>query len=203
MDALEALVVLPALLAAAPLAARASLAAVRAAARSGGRARRLAGGAARRTGVRGALAGAAALTAAATPATAAPALPAPAATSSPAAAADRPGAVQRSAAPQPPEIHVVRPGECLWSIAADRLGPQASDDEIAAEWPRWYRANRALIGPDPGLLLVGQRLRAPHPTTSRSTSTTRRTGTSAQHHDHADPTGQHRWSADSLDPDRR
>jgi nucleoid-associated protein YgaU len=130
-------------------------------------------------------------------------MPAPVGAASPITAAERAQAAALPAAPPADRLHVVRPGECLWSIAADRLGPRATDAEIAAEWPRWYRANRALIGPDPGLLLVGQRLRAPHPTTSRSTSTTRRTGTSAQHHDLADRTGQHRWSADSLDPDRR
>lgn len=56
---------------------------------------------------------------------------------------------------------VVRRGDTLWGIAARQLGPDASDAEIATEWPRWYRANRELIGPSPDHLLPGQRLRPP------------------------------------------
>lgn len=56
---------------------------------------------------------------------------------------------------------IVRRGESLWAIAARVLGPGADAGEIAAEWPRWYAANRELIGPDPHLVLPGQRLRAP------------------------------------------
>lgn len=56
---------------------------------------------------------------------------------------------------------VVHRGDTLWSIAARRLGAGASDAEIAADWPRWYAANRHVIGPDPDLILPGQRLRVP------------------------------------------
>lgn len=62
----------------------------------------------------------------------------------------------------------VRPGNSLWSIAAQRLGPTRSEARIEAEWPRWYAANRRLIGADPNLLLPGTKLRAPQPA---STST--------------------------------
>jgi nucleoid-associated protein YgaU len=62
----------------------------------------------------------------------------------------------------PAEV-VVRPGDSLWSIAAAGLGPLASDEEIAVSWPRWYSRNAPAIGPDPGLLLPGQVLRAPEP----------------------------------------
>jgi nucleoid-associated protein YgaU len=55
----------------------------------------------------------------------------------------------------------VQRGDTLWSIAAARLGPGASDAEIAETWPSWYAANRARIGPDPDLLLPGERLRPP------------------------------------------
>jgi len=77
-----------------------------------------------------------------------------------------PGIPNRATAPQR-RVVVVRPGDTLWAIAAERLGPGARDCDIAAEWPRWYTANRAQIGPDPDLLMPGQRLRrpAPHPTT--------------------------------------
>lgn len=55
----------------------------------------------------------------------------------------------------------VRAGDSLWTIAARALGPEASDVEIALEWPRWFDANRAAIGNNPDVLLPGQVLRAP------------------------------------------
>lgn len=55
----------------------------------------------------------------------------------------------------------VRRGDTLWSIAAAHLGPGATDAEVAAEWPRWYEANRAVIGDDPDEIVPGQQLRAP------------------------------------------
>jgi nucleoid-associated protein YgaU len=45
---------------------------------------------------------------------------------------------------------------------ARHLGPDATDAEVAAQWPRWHAANRSVIGDDPDLLLPGQVLRAPH-----------------------------------------
>ena len=56
---------------------------------------------------------------------------------------------------------VVRRGDTLWDIAARALGPDASVANIAASWPGWYAANRSSIGPDPDLILPGQRLRPP------------------------------------------
>jgi len=56
---------------------------------------------------------------------------------------------------------VVRRGDSLWSIAARHLPAGATDHEIAAAWPRWYAANRTVIGPDPDLLRPGQRLVPP------------------------------------------
>lgn len=55
----------------------------------------------------------------------------------------------------------VRPGDSLWLIAARRLGPSAGPAQIAAAWPRWYRANRATIGDDPALIMPGQVLTPP------------------------------------------
>ncbi|MDQ0731608.1 LysM peptidoglycan-binding domain-containing protein [Arthrobacter sp. B1I2] len=52
-------------------------------------------------------------------------------------------------------------GDTLWDIVATYLGPDASDVDIALEWPRWYAANRALIGGCPDVLLPGQILQAP------------------------------------------
>jgi nucleoid-associated protein YgaU len=56
---------------------------------------------------------------------------------------------------------VVRPGDCLWTLAAGLLGPGASDREITAAWHRLADANADRIGPDPDLILPGTRLRVP------------------------------------------
>ncbi|MFJ5954969.1 LysM peptidoglycan-binding domain-containing protein [Paenarthrobacter sp. NPDC092416] len=58
---------------------------------------------------------------------------------------------------------VVKDGDSLWSIAAERLGPFATDVEVAVNWPTWYAANRATIGNDPAVLRVGQVLQPPVP----------------------------------------
>lgn len=55
----------------------------------------------------------------------------------------------------------VRRGDTLWSIAGDHLPPSATLEQVAESWPRWYAANREIIGPDPHLILPGQQLRAP------------------------------------------
>jgi nucleoid-associated protein YgaU len=52
-------------------------------------------------------------------------------------------------------------GDSLWSIAARELGPTASDVDVAAQWPRWYQANRAVVGDNPDVLLPGQVLKPP------------------------------------------
>ena len=62
--------------------------------------------------------------------------------------------------------HVVERGESLWRIAADLLGPDASDADIARAWPLIYQANRATIGDDPGLILPGQELAIPQGVTA-------------------------------------
>ncbi len=56
----------------------------------------------------------------------------------------------------------VRRGDTLWDLAARHLGADATDAEIATEWPRWHEANRDTIGSDPDLLLPGQLLLPPH-----------------------------------------
>ena len=63
------------------------------------------------------------------------------------------GGPQRQAGPS--TVTVVR-GDSLWRIAAWHLGPGATDAEIAQEWPRWYAANRAVIGPNPAVIHAGQ-----------------------------------------------
>ncbi|WP_458781607.1 LysM peptidoglycan-binding domain-containing protein [Arthrobacter sp. D3-16] len=59
------------------------------------------------------------------------------------------------------EAVAVLAGDTLWDIAAQAMGPGASDVEIAMEWPRWYEANRAVIGQNPDVLLPGQILQPP------------------------------------------
>ncbi|WP_419202537.1 LysM peptidoglycan-binding domain-containing protein [Paenarthrobacter nitroguajacolicus] len=58
---------------------------------------------------------------------------------------------------------VVKDGDSLWSIVESRLGPFATDVDIALAWPKWYAANRATIGSDPSALLPGQVLKPPSP----------------------------------------
>lgn len=71
---------------------------------------------------------------------------------------------------EPREIHsfpgstteaVVQPGDSLWTIAARHLGSEATDANVAKAWPRWYEANRSVIGESPELLQPGWVLHAP------------------------------------------
>jgi hypothetical protein len=55
---------------------------------------------------------------------------------------------------------VVRPGDCLWSIA-ERLLPGADAAGVDAAWRRIHHANRRVIGPDPDLIVPGTTLRIP------------------------------------------
>jgi len=86
--------------------------------------------------------------------------------------------------------YVVVHGDTLWDIARRHLPATATDAEIAQAWPRWYSANRTVIGPDPGRLVPGTRLRVPG---------SRATGTSSAAH----PPTAATLAATSLDPDRR
>ncbi|HEU4330043.1 MAG TPA: LysM domain-containing protein [Lapillicoccus sp.] len=61
----------------------------------------------------------------------------------------------------PPETVTVTRGDSLWAIAARHLGPGATRQQIAREWPRWYAANRGAIGPNPDLIRAGLVLTAP------------------------------------------
>ena len=57
--------------------------------------------------------------------------------------------------------YLVRPGDTLWDLAAARLPAHSSAAEITRGWQEWYLANRQQIGPDPGLLLIGEQLLIP------------------------------------------
>ena len=57
-------------------------------------------------------------------------------------------------------IHVVRPGESLWSIASDFLGDGASVAQVAREVSRLWELNEDRIATgSPDLLYAGTRLR--------------------------------------------
>lgn len=56
---------------------------------------------------------------------------------------------------------VVRPGDTLWSISAERLGPDATPQRVANGAERLHALNRGRIGADPNLIFVGQELLVP------------------------------------------
>ena len=56
---------------------------------------------------------------------------------------------------------VVRPGDSLWSVSEERLGPNASPRSVMKGAERIHELNRARIGADPNLILVGQKLLLP------------------------------------------
>lgn len=104
---------------------------------------------------------------------AAPATPVPRPTSNPEPAPrpEPPRAVAPRPAPAPGPVpappprpvvkYVVQRGDCLWSIAARRLGPGATSPTIDAAWRSIYAANRAAIGDDPNLIHPGLTLTLP------------------------------------------
>src|ERR687894_378617 len=56
---------------------------------------------------------------------------------------------------------VVRPGDSLWSISEERLGPDASPRRVMRGAERIHALNRERIGADPALVLAGQELTIP------------------------------------------
>src|SRR5215212_6758908 len=58
-------------------------------------------------------------------------------------------------------VVVVDPGDTLWSISSEGLGPDAAPWRVArgVEWI--HALNREQIGPDPNLIFAGQRLLVP------------------------------------------
>jgi nucleoid-associated protein YgaU len=73
-----------------------------------------------------------------------------------------PGAHPATAEDHPtPHIVTVEAGDTLWNIAGLQLGPEATTADIAAEWPRWFAANRQVIGDNPDLIYPGEQLAPP------------------------------------------
>jgi nucleoid-associated protein YgaU len=66
-----------------------------------------------------------------------------------------------AARPSDTQIVVVRPGDSLWRIARELLPTHASNPTIAAAVHALHGHNRRVIGPDPDVLLPGQRLELP------------------------------------------
>jgi resuscitation-promoting factor RpfA len=84
------------------------------------------------------------------------------------AAATAPPAPPPASAPTSGLV-TVAPGDSLWRIAADHLVVGATDAQIAAAWPRWYDANRDVIGDDPHRIRPGQVLSPPAPRVADAT----------------------------------
>src|SRR3712207_4629155 len=57
-------------------------------------------------------------------------------------------------------VVVVVPGDSLWSISSEQLGPNATPQQIATAVERIYALNRNRIG-DPNLIFAGQKLSLP------------------------------------------
>lgn len=62
--------------------------------------------------------------------------------------------------PEPGEIngtrYTVRPGDSLWGIAVQELGPTASLPQIDRRWRAIYETNRQIIGANPNLIYPEQ-----------------------------------------------
>ncbi|WP_225224551.1 LysM peptidoglycan-binding domain-containing protein [Cellulomonas sp. JH27-2] len=94
------------------------------------------------------------------------------------APANRPTSrTSRAAGAASDDVVVVRPGDTLWSIAADHLGSDASTRDVAAAWPAWFHANADEIGDDPDHIVPGQRLTVPTSSARPRSSTTSTEGT--------------------------
>ena len=77
------------------------------------------------------------------------------------ATSDGPGPRPEHTAPS--TVVRVRPGDSLWAISAERLGPRATVADLVDHWHRTYDLNAGVIGPDPDLILPGQLLELPPP----------------------------------------
>jgi DNA-binding CsgD family transcriptional regulator/LysM repeat protein len=77
------------------------------------------------------------------------------------AVAEAQGIARAKDAQKGTERIVVSPGASLWSISEERLGPNATPQQIANATERIYALNRSQIGADPNLIFPGQKLLVP------------------------------------------
>lgn len=61
----------------------------------------------------------------------------------------------------PASLITVHPGDSLWQISVGLLPPDAGPARVADLVTRLYAANRAVVGPDPDLILPGMHLVVP------------------------------------------
>lgn len=74
---------------------------------------------------------------------------------------------------EPAAALVLEPGDSLWAIAQERLGPEATPQQVAEETGRIYGLNWERIGDDPNLIFPGQELllaQGPEPATNAPTT---------------------------------
>jgi Tol biopolymer transport system component len=62
---------------------------------------------------------------------------------------------------RPERTVVVKPGDSLWSISEERLGPEASPQRVYDHTTQLYTLNRKRIGSDPNLIFPQQKLLLP------------------------------------------
>jgi hypothetical protein len=75
--------------------------------------------------------------------------------------------------PQAAERVVVAPGDSLWSISAQWLGPEATTQQIADGVERIYVLNQKQLGSNPNLIFAGQSLLLPSEVERQSPETAR------------------------------
>jgi len=62
---------------------------------------------------------------------------------------------------RPERTVIVKPGDSLWSISEERLGPEASPQRVYDHTYQMYDLNRKIIGFDADLIFAGQQLSLP------------------------------------------
>ncbi len=70
-------------------------------------------------------------------------------------------AILRPQASESPAVRLVVPGDSLWLIAQEHLGPDATPGQVMNEVELLYELNRDQIGDDPNLIFPGQELLLP------------------------------------------
>ena len=70
-------------------------------------------------------------------------------------------AVDDAGRDRPERTVLVKPGDSLWSISEQRLGSEASSQQVYDHTLQMSALNRKIIGDDPYLIFVGQRFSPP------------------------------------------